>query len=118
MLKMYLAVLEDVPDHMVPVLIAHSAINAHIYFTATQNKTYEEWLKDSFRKCVVSVNQKQFDKIAVETNCWLGNENTTLNGVYSCAVVEPCDNLNRHKVLQYATLWKPKHDLHNLQKKR
>lgn len=31
-MKMYIAVREDVPDYIVPTLVAHSVLNAHFKF--------------------------------------------------------------------------------------
>ena len=32
-MKLYIAVLDEVPDHMVPVLVAHAILGAHIEFS-------------------------------------------------------------------------------------
>lgn len=108
MRKMYIAVLDEVPDHMVPVLIAHSVINGHRYLSGLNYEEYKDWLDHSFRKVVVSVNQKQFDSIRTKHIHWGGYENTTLNGEVSCAVVLPCNDEERSNVLKYAKMWEPK----------
>lgn len=107
--KLYVVVRDDVPAHMVPVLIAHTVINAHDHFrtkTKFQND-YELWRIHSFRKVVVKVPPNIFEKITKELNCYVGYENKTLNGEHSCAVVHPVMSDNIPKVLQYAALWKP-----------
>lgn len=105
-LKMYIAVLDETPDFMVPTLVAHSVLSAHLKFSGI-NDLYDIWLKNSFRKAVVKVNQKEFDKIA-QLNVHLGHENKTLDGKKICAVVEPVWNSNIPNVLKFAKLWKPK----------
>jgi hypothetical protein len=104
-MKIYIAVLDEVPDHMVPVLVAHSMLGAHISFKDLP--TYRDWLRDSFRKCVVKVNRKEFKKIQESCNCFIGYENTVLNGEGSCIVTTPYSNTDRPNVLIFAKLWKP-----------
>ena len=104
-LKMYIAVLDQVPDFMVPTLVAHSVINAHIEFE--DNDVYKEWLKDSFKKVTVRVNEKEFKKITELEDVWLGHENTTLDARKSCAVVLPMADEDRPNVIKYAKTWAP-----------
>jgi hypothetical protein len=103
MSKLYIAVLDAFPDFMVPTLVAHSVLAAHLKFS--NDESYQAWLKDSFKKCVVRVNQKEFDKIAALDNVHLGHENSTLEGKPSCAVV--CPRAELPNVLKFAKLWKP-----------
>lgn len=115
-LKLYIAVLDEVPDFMVPTLVAHSILGAHLEFCdsptdAFHNRSgsiYTEWLKNSFRKCVIKVNRKEFEKIKQFDRIYLGHENTTLGGEKSCAVVYPVWSNNLPNVLKFAKLWKPK----------
>ncbi len=104
--KMYIAVLDQVPDFMVPTLVAHSVINAHIYFTGAP--IYDDWLENSFKKVGLRVNRKEFDKIQITQDCWEGHENTTLNGECSCLVVLPVESDSIPNVLKFAKMWKPK----------
>lgn len=105
--KMYIAVREDVPDFMVPTLVAHSVVAAHCIFNDDpKHPNYYEWITNSFRKVVVKVNKKEFDKISGMEWVYLGHENTTLNGEKSCAVtVVDYDNIPN--VLKFAKMWKP-----------
>jgi hypothetical protein len=115
-MKLYIAVLDEAPDYMTPTLVAHSMLGAHIYFTTNPSvggdefRRYVIWLENSFKKCVVRVNQKEFDKIAAIPNTYLGHENTTLDGRKSCAIPIPVANDDLPNVLKFAKLWKPKHD--------
>ena len=105
-IKLYIAVLDEFPDFMVPTLVAHSVLGAHMKFCEDLN--YQFWLKDSFKKCVVRVNQKEFDKICQIPDVYLGHENNTLGGKKTCAIPIPCANIDLPKVLTFAKLWSPK----------
>lgn len=106
-MKMYIAVLDEFPDYMVPTLVAHSVLAAHFKFQASSD--YQKWIGESFKKCVVRVNEKEFQKISELDNVHLGHEKHTLGGVASCAVVCPRENIPN--VLKFAKLWKPKEDI-------
>jgi hypothetical protein len=113
-MKMYIAVLDQVPDFMVPTLVAHSVLAAHMKF-AQMNlfnadpmyPMYMDWLENNFSKVTLRVNQKEFDKIAALEHTYLGHENTTLEGRDSCAIPLVCANDDRPNVLKYAKMWKP-----------
>lgn len=103
--KMYIAVLDQFPDFMVPTLVAHSVLAAH--FTFEDNLVYSDWLRNSFKKVVVKVNQKEFDKIQSTLKCHEGFEKHTLDGRISCLVVEPVYYDKIPNVLKFAKAWKP-----------
>jgi hypothetical protein len=104
-MRLYIAVLDEFPDYMTPTLVAHSVLNAHVLFQ--DDIMYHTWFNKSFKKCVVQVNKKEFDKISVLPKVHLGHENHTLNGSKSCAVVCPMPNEELPNVLKFAKLWKP-----------
>ena len=108
-MKMYFAVLDEVPSHMVPVLVAHAAVGAHIHIQRNALphyfKLHNTWLRDSFRKVVVKVNRKEFNKIAAIPEVYLAHENTTLEGSKSCAVIVVDEEIPN--VLKFAKLWSP-----------
>ena len=115
-LKLYIVVLDEVSDFIVQTLVAHTILGAHLKFCdspidAFHNRSgsiYTEWLKDSFRKCVIKVNRKEFENIIKLNNkVYLGHENTTLGGETSCLIPYPVMSDNIPNVLQYAKLWKP-----------
>lgn len=120
--KLYIAVLDEFPDYMTPTLVAHAVLGAHLNFTRANDidkildegpykyPQYVDWVHKSFKKVVVRVNQKEFDKIAALPDVYLGHENTTLEGRKSCAVVCPMPNEELPNVLKFAKLWKPKHE--------
>ena len=103
-MKLYIAVLDEFPDYMTPTLVAHSVLSAHLKFH--NNPSYQKWLNESFKKCVVRVNQKEFDKISALEDIHIGHENNTLGGKKSCVVVCPMND-NIPNVLKFAKLWKP-----------
>ncbi|UAW53588.1 hypothetical protein QGX15_gp107 [Pseudomonas phage psageK4e] len=114
MKKMYIAVLDEAPDYMVPTLVAHSVINAHIKFTQLIMRIeqaypdYHEWLHDSFRKVVLRVNRREYDKIKDTLAHFEGHENTICDGKGSCLVVLPVESDAVPNVLKFAKLWAPK----------
>lgn len=103
-MKMYIAILDEFPDYMTPTLVAHSVLSAHLKFEGIDS--YDDWIKDSFKKVVVRVNQKEFNKIKALGEVHLGHELHTLDGKDTCAVVCPREELPN--VLKFAKLWKPK----------
>lgn len=104
-MKMYIAVLDDVPDYITPTLVAHAVLGAHLVFH--EKLAYQKWLKDSFRKCVVRVNRKEFDKISELEYVYLAHESRTLDGIKSCVIPLPCEDAALPNVLKFAKLWKP-----------
>ena len=120
-MRLYIAVLDEFPDYMTPTLVAHAMLGAHLHFTKCHtdlarivddgpyaHPEYIDWLQNSFKKCVVRVNQREFDKIAALPDVYLGHENNTLEGRKACAVV--CPRTETPNVLKFAKLWKPKHE--------
>ena len=102
-MKMYIAVLDEFPDYMTPTLVAHSVLAAHLKFQ--DDADYNKWLTESFRKCVVRVNEKEFNKIREINKVHYGYELHTLEGKEACAVV--CPRSEYPNVLRFAKLWKP-----------
>lgn len=105
-MKLYIAVLNEFPDYMTPTLVAHSVLSAHLLFAG--NPHYDDWLNNSFKKCVVRVNRKEFDRIAALPLVHLGHENNTLGAQKSCAVVCPRPD-PQPNVLKFARLWSPQY---------
>lgn len=104
MYKLYIAVLDTVPSYMVPTLVAHSVLGAHLTFSNKRNE-YDAWLNDSFKKVVLKVNAKEFAKIALIEGVYFGYEKHTLGGTNSCIVVSPREEYPN--VIKFAKMWKP-----------
>jgi hypothetical protein len=110
-MRLYIAVLDEFPDYMTPTLVAHAVLGAHLSWYNSPYEDgirYNDWLLNSFKKCLVRVNQREFDKIAALPDVYLGHENNTLEGRKACAVV--CPRTETPNVLKFAKLWKPKHE--------
>lgn len=105
-MKLYIAVLDEVPDRIVPTLVAHSVLNAHVKFFESED--YKDWFYNSFKKVVLRVSLKEFEKIRGLPEVWLGHENKTLGGAPSCVVVQP--RKENPNVLTFAKLWEPKYE--------
>lgn len=107
--KLYICVLDEFPDYMTPTLVAHAVLRHHLVeegqVELNDYHRYKAWLNDSFRKCVVRVNRKEFEKIRNLSNVVESWENNTLDGEVSCLTV--ISNSNEHNVLKFAKLWKP-----------
>lgn len=108
MKKMYIAVLDEAPDYMVPTLVAHSILNAHFEFCDNDEEGYDEWLCNSFRKVTLRVSRREYDKIKETLTYWEGHENTICDGKGSCLVVLPVESDAVPNVLKFAKLWAPK----------
>lgn len=107
MSKMYIAVLDEVDAHMVPCLVGHAVLRHHMF--SYNQKRYDDWFKNAFKKCVIKVNRKEFEKIRAldseEFPITVSWENSTLGGEQSCITVVVHDEIPN--VLKYAKLWKP-----------
>lgn len=103
--RLYIAVLDEFPDYMVPTLVAHTVLGAHLKFQDEVH--YNNWLNTSFKKVTVRVNQKEFDKIAALDNVHLAYEKHTLERRMACAIVCPMPNEKLPNVLKFAKLWEP-----------
>lgn len=111
-MKMYIAVLNEVPDHMVPVIVAHAVLRADMAFTEDMSnpshRSYLDWHSNSFKKVVLRVNRREFFKIKELDNVVLTHENSTLDGEDCCAVL--CPREEWPSVIKYAHTWAPKDD--------
>ena len=111
-MKLYIAVREDFPDYMTPTLVAHAVLGAHLEFSRKyiideiKYKDYLIWLEQSFKKCVVRVSRKEFEKIGQLPDVYPAFEKHTLGGEVSCYVVMPRNEVPN--VLKFAKLWNVK----------
>ena len=112
MKRMYIAVLDEAPDYMVPTLVAHSILSADDFFYEHEEmdltRQYCDWRINSFRKVVLRVNRKEYDKIKETLTHYEGHENTICDGKGSCLIVLPVESDAVPNVLKFAKLWKPK----------
>lgn len=103
-LKIYIAVLEDVPASMVPVIVAHAVCPASLEWQA--DDVFKLWWAKSFKKVVVKVNAKEFAKLQ-QLKHYAMRERTVLDGKDCCLVIHPKESLNPPNVLRFTKLWKP-----------
>ena len=105
-LKLYIAVLDDAPDYMVPTLVGHSVLGAHLAYSG--DRLYDEWLKESFRKVTIRVSKLEFLQIQeLHPLVYRGYENTICGGDTSCLVPYPVWSDSVPQVLKEAKLWSP-----------
>ena len=108
-IKLYIAILDEFPDFMVPTLVAHTVLNADKVFSG--DRVYDNWFKNSFKKVTLRVSQKEFDKIVALGAVHVGHERNTLGGRSACAVVRPyVFEEDVPNVLRWAKLWRPKNE--------
>lgn len=107
MSKMYIAVLDEFPDFMTPTLVGHAVLRHHLACEALlfEDGGYHNWLQNSFKKVVVRVNQKEFDKIVELPYSILSWEVHTLGGKPSCVTFIAEEEIPN--VLRFTKLWKP-----------
>lgn len=114
--RLYIAVREEVPDFMVPTLVAHTILGADTFFHENTQEVlhqYLQWKTSSFRKCVVKVNKKEWWKIETLPVVYFGYEKTVYDGQESCAIPLPCLTTQVPNVLKFAKLWAPTKEISN-----
>lgn len=101
-MKMYILILNDVPDNLVPVTAAHASLACYLEYP--NDLEMKIWLSTSFKKVVCSVNQTEFDK-AKEA----GNYNITTESALGGRVVAITFVPRREfpKCFSFFKLWKP-----------
>lgn len=102
MSKLYIAVLdtalkEDI-NHTI-LSIAHVTLMAHKAFEGIPE--YDDWLANSFRKCLVLVNQKEFNKIKQLDNVVVATEMAMPGWELTAAI---CPRADWPNVIKYAKL--------------
>lgn len=100
--KLYIAVLKDAFDEDMShtmLSIAHVTLMAHKAFQGIPE--YDDWLANSFRKCLILVNKKEFEKIKQLENVVVATE-TAMPGWELTAAV--CPRSDYPNVLKYAKL--------------
>lgn len=101
-MKMYICVKKDVPDNFVPVICAHAGMIAAFDFAEHPN--FKLWRQISFKKCVVAVNEKEWEKAKQEPDYTILTE-SNLGGREVAMVF--CPRHEWPKVFQFMQLWRP-----------
>lgn len=105
--KLYIIVRNDVPDNMVPVLVAHTILNANEHFK--DDEVYKEWKLTSFHKVVVrSKDYTEYEQLVKAfPQSYEGSENTLCNGEPTCLIPCPVLASNIPSEFKKLKLWKP-----------
>ena len=106
-MKLYIGVLDIVPDHMVPVVVAHAIMGAND--SMSDIPAFQVWKKNSYKKVVIKINQKEFNKIYTDSKlpCFVGSESTIEEGRSCCIIPCPVEAADLPNVLKFAKLWEP-----------
>lgn len=105
MTKLYIAILDEALKEdagHVYLSIAHVVLMAHKKFAGLA--AYDYWLENNFRKCLVLVNRKEFDKIKQLDNVVVATESAMPGWELTAAV---CPRPEWPNVIKFAKLFKP-----------
>ena len=100
---MYILVLDNVPDEFVPVITAHASLAC--YLRNSDNPHMIDWLENSFKKCIVKVNQKEFNKAKEFEGCTVMTE-SALDGQEVAIALTPRPHEDWPKPVRFYKLWK------------
>ena len=105
-MKMYILILDTVPDNFVPVMTAHSSLLNYLEYKNDEEMV--EWVHDSFKKVTCRVTQEQFDKaMTLEDRYTITTESNLDNMV--CTVTF-CPREEWHWWFKTIPLWTPKQE--------
>lgn len=105
-MKMYILVLDSVPDSFVPVMTAHSSLINYKRFE--QHETMIEWMETSFKKVVCRVTQKEFDKAKASCMDYTITTEDNLHDMQCTITFRPRETWPES--FKYLRLWKPKEE--------
>ena len=100
--KMYIVIRDTVPDQFVPVICAHSSLIC--FLKHKEDKRMEEWLDNSFRKCVVSAGVDEWNEVVQCKDYCIVHESALGDGIVALVFV-PRDDFE--PILRKLPLWKP-----------
>lgn len=100
--KMYIVVRRTVPDQFVPVICAHASLICFLKYK--DDVRMIEWLANSFKKCVVSVDVEQWNEVVQCKDYCVVRESALGDGIVAL-VFAPRDDFE--PVLKKLSLWKP-----------
>lgn len=99
-MKMYICIKDDVPKNFVPVISAHASLACYLKYK--DSEIIQEWLDKSFRKVIVKVNEKEFNK-AKELDSVVLTE-SALDGIEVAVAIPPM--VECPKFMKYLQLYK------------
>ncbi|HAO08239.1 MAG TPA: hypothetical protein DCQ50_14915 [Chryseobacterium sp.] len=101
-MKMYIIVLNTVPDKLVPVITAHASLACYKKFE--DNKNMIEWISGIFKKVVCVVNETEFNSFKNETDYILLTESSLDNREVALAF---CPKEEYPKKFKFLKMWTP-----------
>lgn len=107
-LKVYIAVRDDVPDSLVPLVVAHAILSADIVFSRRSEPVWALWKEHSFKKVIVRVDEETFDTINDNFRTVPCYEENVLGSDDCVTVVLPMwkdENRERARYLRELPLW-------------
>lgn len=105
-MKMYIAVKESVPLGFAMVGVAHAAIIAHLNWGEDRvHKDYQHWREHSFKKVVLKVSDKEFEKLKSLRDAVVVTE-SALEEQQTCVVLCPRDDADWPKFVRFLRMYK------------
>ena len=102
-MKMYICIKDNVPDELVPAIAAHASLACYLKFK--DDACMQDWLKNSFKKAVTVVNDKEWQKASKSINHVVMIE-SSLGGIEVALAFAPRSEWPN--VFKFMKLWKPK----------
>ena len=104
-MKMYILMLDTVPDAFAPVMSAHSSLMCYDRFRADKDMII--WFHNSFKKVVCRVSQKEFDRALEVGNKYVLTTESNLDGMVCSATFCPRLKEDWPEDFRYFRLWSP-----------
>lgn len=101
-MKMYIIVLNTVPDKLVPVITAHASLACYKKFEDNENMI--QWISGIFKKVVCVVNETEFNSFKNETDYVLLTESSLDNREVALAF---CPKEEHPKKFKFLKMWTP-----------
>jgi len=101
-MKMYIILLNNIPDKLAPVISAHASLACYKKFQ--NDERMEKWINGIFKKVVCVVNEKEFTRLKNETDYVLLTE-SSLGNREVCLAFCPRDEYP--KMFKFLKMWIP-----------
>lgn len=99
---MYIIVMNDVPDKLVPVITAHASLACYKKFETNENMI--KWINGIFRKVICVANEAEFNLLKNETEFVLLTESSLDNKEVALAF---CPREEYSKKFKFMKMWTP-----------
>ncbi len=101
-MKMYIILLNNIPDRLAPVISAHASLACYKKFQTDERMV--KWINGTFKKVVCVVNENEFDKLKKESDYVLLTESSLDNQEVCLAY---CPREEFPKMFKFLRMWKP-----------